>query len=143
MVAALRPGGWLLVEDADTDLQPLACLDEVGPAQRRANRLRRAVRELMTRRGADLRYGRTLPRALRAAGLVDVTAAGCFPVGGVACDRLETATVRMVRAELLAAELANDDEIDAHLAAVDAGKLDLTLAPLISAWGRRPAKQSA
>jgi SAM-dependent methyltransferase len=138
MVAALRPGGRLLVEDADTELQPLACLDEVGPAQQRANRLRRAVRELMTRRGADLRYGRTLPRALRAAGLVDVAAAGCFPVGGVACDRLETATVRMVRAELLAAGLANDAEIDAHLGAVDAGELDLTLAPLISAWGRRP-----
>ncbi|MCZ7437360.1 methyltransferase domain-containing protein [Micromonospora sp. WMMC241] len=138
MVAALRPGGWLLVEDADTELQPLACLDEVGPAQRRANRLRRAVRELMTRRGADLRFGRTLPRALRAAGLVDVAATGCFPVGGVACDRLEAATVRMVRAELLAAGLTDDDEIDAHLAAVDAGELDLTLAPLISAWGRRP-----
>ena len=67
MAAALRPGGWLLVEDADTELQPLACLDEVGPAQQRANRLRRAVRELMTRRGADLRFGRTLPRALRGA----------------------------------------------------------------------------
>lgn len=40
MVAALRPGGWLVIEDADTELQPLACLDEVGPAQRRANRLR-------------------------------------------------------------------------------------------------------
>jgi ubiquinone/menaquinone biosynthesis C-methylase UbiE len=143
MVAALRPGGWLLVEDADTELQPLACLDEVGPAQQRANRLRRAVRELMTRRGADLRYGRTLPRVLRAAGLVDVSASGCFPVGGLACDRLETATVRMVRAELLAAGLANDAEIDAHLAAVDAGELDLTLAPLISAWGRRPGKQPA
>src|SRR5205814_3436619 len=25
MAAALRPGGWLLVEDADTALQPLAC----------------------------------------------------------------------------------------------------------------------
>ena len=138
MVAALRPGGWLLVEDADTELQPLACLDEVGPAQQRANRLRRAVRELLTRRGADLRYGRTLPRALRAAGLVDVTAVGSFPVGGVACDRLETATVRMVRTELLAAGLATDVEIDAHLTAVDAGELDLTLAPLISVWGRRP-----
>ncbi|MEV0429497.1 methyltransferase domain-containing protein [Micromonospora sp. NPDC050495] len=142
MVAALRPGGWLLVEDADTELQPLACLDEVGPAQRRANRLRRAVRELLTRRGADLRFGRTLPRVLRAAGLVDVAAAGCFPVGGVACDRLEAATVRMVRAELLAAGLADDAEIDAHLAAVDAGELDLTLAPLISAWGRRPGQPS-
>ena len=137
MVAALRPGGWLLIEDADTELQPLACLDEAGPAQQRANRLRRAVRELMTRRGTDLRFGRTLPRVLRAAGLVDVTAAGFFPVGGLACDRLEAATVRMVRPELLAAGLADDAEIDAHLAAIDAGELDLTLAPLISAWGRR------
>ncbi|HTR92873.1 MAG TPA: methyltransferase domain-containing protein [Trebonia sp.] len=102
MAAALRPGGWLLVEDADTALQPLACLDDSGPAQRRANRLRDAVRELLTRRGADLRYGRTLPRALREAGLAD------------------------------------DAEIDAHLSAIDAGELDLTLAPLISAWGRRP-----
>jgi SAM-dependent methyltransferase len=140
MVAALRPGGWLLIEDADTALQPLACLEESGPAQRRANRLRGAFRELLTRRGADLRFGRTLPRALREAGLVDVAASGSFPVGGSACARLEAATIRHVRGELLAAGLAEDAEIDAHLAAIDAGELDLTLAPLISAWGRRPAE---
>ena len=143
MAAALRPGGWLLVEDADTALQPRACLDERGPAQQRANRLRDAVRELLTRRGADLRYGRTLPRALREAGLVDVAAAGSFPVGGLACDRLEASTIRHVRGELLAAGLADDAEIDAHLAAINAGELDLTLAPLISAWGRRPVDDPA
>ena len=92
----------------------------------------------MTRRGADLRYGRTLPRTLREAGLVDVAATGSFPVGGVVCDRLEIATMRQVRAELVAARLAGEAEIDAHVAAVGAGELDLTLAPLISAWGRRP-----
>ncbi|MFF8599973.1 methyltransferase domain-containing protein [Streptomyces sp. NPDC015232] len=140
MAAALRPGGWLLVEDADTALQPLACLDDGGPAQRRANRLRDAVRELLARRGADLSYGRTLPRALRAAGLVDVAASGTFPVGGRACDRLVAATMRHVRGELLAAGLTDEAEIDAHLAAVEAGELDLTLAPLISAWGRRPTE---
>jgi SAM-dependent methyltransferase len=139
MTAALRPGGWLLIEDADTALQPLACLDDAGPAQRRANRLRDAVRELLTRRGADLRFGRTLPRALRDAGLAGVGAAGYFPVGGPACDRLEAATMRHVRGELLTAGLTDDAEIDAHLAAISAGELDLTLAPLISAWGRRPA----
>lgn len=138
MVAALRPGGRLLIEDADTALQPLACLDDSGPAQQRANRLRNAVRELLTRRGADLRYGRTLPRALREAGLADVAASGSFPVGGLACDRLEAATMRHVRGELLAAGLAGEAEIEAHLAAIHAGELDLTLAPLISAWGRRP-----
>lgn len=139
MAAALRPGGWLLIEDADTALQPLACLDDTGPAQRRANRLRDAIRELLARRGANLRFGRTLPQALREAGLVDVAAAGAFPVGGLACDRLEASTIRHVRGELLAAGLTDDAELDAHLAAIDAGELDLTLAPLISAWGRRPA----
>ncbi|MFF0387588.1 methyltransferase domain-containing protein [Kitasatospora sp. NPDC004615] len=138
MVAALRPGGWLLIEDADTALQPLACLDDSGPAQRRANRLRGGVRELLSGRGADLSFGRTLPRILREAGLVDVAAAGTFPVGGPACNRLEAATIRHVRGELLAARLADDAEIDAHLASIEAGELDLTLAPLISAWGRRP-----
>jgi SAM-dependent methyltransferase len=139
MAAALRPGGWLLVEDADTALQPLACLDDSGPAQQRANRLRDAVRELMRSRGTNLRFGRTLPRMLREAGFVDVAAAGFFPVGGLACDRLEAATIRHVRGELLAAGLSNDAELDAHLAAIDASELDLTLAPLVSAWGRRPA----
>ena len=75
---------------------------------------------------------------MQEAGLVDVAAAGSFPVGGTACDRLEIATMRHVRAELIAARLTDDAEMDAHLAAVAAGELDLTLAPLISAWGRRP-----
>ena len=32
MVATLRPGGVMLVEDADPALQPLSCLEEIGPA---------------------------------------------------------------------------------------------------------------
>ena len=44
MVAALRPGGVLLVEDADPALQPLSCLEEIGPAGGLANRLRRGFR---------------------------------------------------------------------------------------------------
>jgi hypothetical protein len=66
--------------------------------------------------------------------------AGSFPVGGLACDRLQASTIRHVRGQLRAAGLADDAEIDAHLAAIHAGKIDLTLAPLISAWGRRPAE---
>ena len=61
MVDALRPGGWLVLEDADPALQPLACPDERGPAEELANRLRTRIRTLMVQRGADLGYGRTLP----------------------------------------------------------------------------------
>ncbi|GAA0248840.1 methyltransferase domain-containing protein [Actinomadura nitritigenes] len=138
MVDALRPGGVLLVEDADPALQPLACLDEHGPEQRLANRLRHDFRALLADRGADLAYGRTLPRLLREAGLDGVRADAYFPITSPACGVLEAATIRHVRDELIAAGHATPDEIDRHLDAIAGGRLDITLAPLISAWGRKP-----
>ncbi|MGW3071726.1 MULTISPECIES: methyltransferase domain-containing protein [unclassified Kitasatospora] len=137
MVGALRPGGRLLLEDADPALQPLLCPDESGPDERLANRLRSGFRTLLAGRGADLAYGRTLPRALREAGLIDVQADAYFPITSPACAVLEDATVRQIRRLLVAEGLATDEEIDRHLANVAAGRLDLATAPMISAWARR------
>lgn len=138
MVRALRPGGWLLVEDADPALQPLACPDAYGPEQQLANRLRQGFRSLLADRGADLAYGRTLPRLLREAGLQRVEADAYFPLTSPACSALEAATVRQIRSRLVEAGLATDEEIDRHLSHVAAGDMDLATAPMISAWGRRP-----
>jgi len=138
MVRALRPGGWLLLEDADPALQPLICPDESGPEQELANRLRRGFRTLLAGRGADLAYGRTLPRLLREAGLEDVQADAYFPITSPACTALEAATVRQVRDQLVAKGLATDEEIDRHLASVESGRLDLATSPMVSAWGRKP-----
>ncbi|MDT3443175.1 methyltransferase domain-containing protein [Pseudofrankia sp. BMG5.37] len=135
MVRALRPGGWLVIEDADPALQPLVCLDEYGPAQELANRLRQGFRTLMAGRGAELAFGRTLPRLLRGAGLDAVRADAFFPVTSPACSVLEIATVQQIRGRLLAAGLATETEIEEHLANVASGRLDLATAPLISAWG--------
>ncbi|QLJ00980.1 methyltransferase domain-containing protein [Streptomyces sp. NEAU-sy36] len=137
MIQALRPGGWLLVEDADPALQPLTCPDESGPEQRLANRLRQGFRKLLAERGADLAYGRRLPRLLREAGLHEVEADGFFPMTSPACTALETATVRQIRGRLIDAGLATAEEIEQHLANVEAGGMDLTTAPMISAWGRK------
>jgi SAM-dependent methyltransferase len=139
LVRSLKPGGWLLVEDADPALQPLLCPDESGPAQALANRLRRGFRSLMAARGADLAYGRTLPRQLRDAGLVDVQADAYFPITAPACAALELATVAQVRDRLVASGLATDAEVDEHLANVATGRLDLATSPMVSAWGRRAA----
>ncbi|MGH3763173.1 methyltransferase domain-containing protein [Actinophytocola sp.] len=139
MIGALRPGGWLVLEDADPAMQPLICPDEHGPAPKLANRLREAFRTLLVERGADLAYGRTLPRLLRTAGLVDVRADAYFPITSPACAVLEAATVHHVRDQLLAAGLATADEIETHLANVAAGGLDLATSPMITAWGRTPA----
>ena len=138
MARALRPGGWLVIEDADPALQPLICPDESGPAQRLANRLRHGFRSLMAGRGAELAFGRTLPRLLREAGLDDVQADAYFPITSPACTALERATVEQIRHQLVAAGLATDEEIEQHLANVASGQLDLATAPLISAWGRKP-----
>jgi len=86
----------------------------------------------------DLAYGRTLPRRLRAAGLVQVAADAAFPVSDPACNALETATINLIRDQLLDHGIATEDEIDRHLANVATGTLDLTQPPMISCWGRRP-----
>jgi ubiquinone/menaquinone biosynthesis C-methylase UbiE len=138
LVGVLRPGGWLVIEDADPMLQPLICLDEYGPAQRLANRVQAAFRTLLAARGAELAFGRTLPRLLREAGLEQVRADAFFPVSSPACRALQMATVQQIRQGLVAAGLLSDSEIDAHLADVESGELDLATAPLISAWGRKP-----
>jgi len=138
MIDALRPGGWLVIEDGDPALQPLACPDERGPAEELANRMRARMRTLMADRGADLAYGRTLHRLLRASALEDVRAEAYFPVGSPACVVLEAATVHHVRDQLLAAGLATAEEIETHLANLAGGDLHLMLAPMITAWGRKP-----
>lgn len=93
---------------------------------------------MLARRGADLSYGRKLPRLLREAGLAEVAADAFFPLTSPACTELEAATVRQIRAGLISQGLATADEIDQHLANVATGQLDLATAPMISARGRRP-----
>jgi len=139
MAASLRPGGHLLVEDFDIDLQPLACPHATGPEHERAERIRRGFLALLAGRGVDARYGRTLPAALRGLGLQDVGADAFFPVAHPAAAALDAANVTQVREGLVAQGHASEEEIDDHLAALAAGALDVCVPPLVSAWGRKPA----
>jgi SAM-dependent methyltransferase len=137
MIEALVPGGFLLVEDADPALQPLACLEERGPDETLANKVRRGFRALLFERGVDLAYGRKLPRLLREVGLADVAGEAYFPIGSRVTDALETATVNQLRDKLESGGLATAAEIDRYLAVIAEGRLDLVTAPMIAAWGRR------
>ncbi|SDC27299.1 SAM-dependent methyltransferase [Streptomyces prasinopilosus] len=137
MAGALRPRGHLLVEDTDPAMQPLACPDEYGPAQRLANRLRQGLHTLLHDHGDGLARGRALPRLLRETGLSEVRADAHFPIAAPACAALESATIRLARDRLVTAGVATAQDIDRHLAHVADGTLDLATAPMISAWGRR------
>jgi SAM-dependent methyltransferase len=138
MIGALRPGGWLFLEEADPGLQPLVCPDDFGPEQHLANKLKLAFRSLMAERGVHLSFGRTLPGLLRSAGLVDVQSEGYFPMGGPACNELERATVQQIRERLISGGLATSEEIEEHLVNVASGRLDLATSPMVSAWARKP-----
>ncbi len=137
MAAALRPGGWLLIEDFDSELLPLACVDVHGPTPALANKVRAAFRRVLTEHGADLTYARRLPRLLRVAGLVDVAADAYFAVGMPEAIALERANIGQTRDRLVEDGQVTADEIGDYLAALEAGNLDVGTAPLISAWGRR------
>jgi SAM-dependent methyltransferase len=138
MRRALRPGGWLIIEDADPALLPAACLDVHGPEQVLANKLRSGFRALLSERAVDLEFGRKLPRLLRQVGLVDVTADAYFPITSPACAILEKATIKQVGDKLIEAGYASATEIEQHLKNVEAGLLDLNTAPMISASGQCP-----
>jgi hypothetical protein len=132
-----QPGGWLVIEDADPALQPLSCIDAYGPEQELANRIKGGFRTLLSNRGADLSFGRKLPRMFREAGLVDVAAEAWFPIALPECTTLEIATIAMIRDDLLSSGIATEDEIERHLGNVRAGVLDLSQPPMISVRGRK------
>ena len=136
MVSALRPGGWLLVEDYDVNLQPLICPDEITPDQRLANRVKAEFRQLLIDRGADTELGRRLPRMFRDAGLTRVGADAYFPLAMPAVAALERANISQVRDELIGRGVRATD-IDRYLDLNVSSAVDLATAPLVSTWGQR------
>ncbi len=139
MARALRPGGWLLIEDFDPNVAGEACLDPQTDDHHLANKMRAAFRRLLTERGADLEYGRKLPRLLREEGLVDIGADGHLTVmGGEALRRLDEANLLQVRDALLGKGLVTEGELTRYLELLRAPDFELSMSPLVSAWGRRP-----
>ena len=136
MAAALAPGGWLVIEDFDVSVQPRAYPDAATPEEDRANRMREGLIELLVQRGVDLTLGRTLRRRLLGLGLADIGAEAYARLAVPATRRLEIANTLHERDRLEA--LGCGDEIDAHLEALAAGRIDVATPPLVTAWGRRP-----
>jgi SAM-dependent methyltransferase len=136
MAGALRPGGWLVVEDFDVSVQPRACPDAATAEEDRANRVREGFVELLLQREVDLSLGRTLRRRLLGLGLTDVGAEAYAPLAVPATRELEIANTLQVRDGLVALGLEAD--LDAHLDALAAGRIDVATPPLVTAWGRRP-----
>ena len=141
LVAALRPGGRLLLEDVDfggPTASALARYPSPADAADAAERIYLAVAALFGAVGADAAYGRRLPAALAGAGLADVGAEVHTPVVAGGTERWTRGTVEQLADRLTATGLTSRADIELFLAAT-ARPSTYYLPPLmVSAWGRSP-----
>lgn len=138
LVQALRPGGWLFVEEADASLQPLLCPEDRSDDQHLANRYSQAMNLLARRHGLERDFGRKLPRLLREAGLESVGAEIYAPYAVPAGDRLMAASVRQVKDRLVGTGVVTAEDCDRIVAGIESGRWDVCCTPLVSVWGRKP-----
>jgi hypothetical protein len=111
--------------------------DPTSPCEELANRVLQACWTLQATR-TDLAHGRTLPRRLRGLGLVDVAADVRLSLAGPAPSQLHRTLIHRPQDRLITSELVTAEELEQHLADVDAGRLDLAAFPVVSGWGRKP-----
>jgi hypothetical protein len=136
-VQALRPGGWLLIEDADGATSSQVILDPQSDGEHLANRIRAGLMELLAERGVDFDFARSLFRIYRAEGLVDIGGDGFVAFSDIV-RLLERANIVQLREQYVAAGLATEAEVERYLAWLDEPRPGLATPYLLSAWGRRP-----
>jgi SAM-dependent methyltransferase len=134
LVAALRPGGWLLLEDSDW-----SSLLASTPSLRDLAVLKHALRHVMSAAGFDPRCGLDHLARLHAHGLRSVGAEGRSRVasgGGPIADWYRLWTVRL-RERLLASGVITAREIEHGLAALADPDVTWLTQTMIATWGQR------
>ena len=136
LAAALRPGGWLLIEDFDW-----ATARVVDPPSDAHTRVADACVALFSAHAYDPQYGRRLPRRLRSLGLIETgTHAESIQVWA---DRERglpqwELLVDQLAPGLLAAGLVEPGDLDAFHALWHDGETAGFAPLMVSSWGRRP-----
>ena len=128
MIAALKPGGWLVVEDF-----------EAGPLGDAMSKTQAAMRHVMELEGVDLQYGRALPGQLRAMGLDDVDTEGRTFLwrGGSRGAAMIRANCEQLRGAILDTGLVTSREFDDDIARLRNPTFAMRSPILWAAWGRR------
>ena len=137
MVAALKPGGWLVDEEFDASSMPPN--PAVNPGEVLLKTLI-ASRRVMQDRGADDRvFARRLFSRLRAHGLVDVAAeAGIFMWhSGSPGASLLRANFEQLRSNMIDAGYITEEEFNQDIARLDDPGFMMPSPIMWTAWGRR------
>ena len=139
LVAALKPGGWLVDEEFDA----LALHDD--PELRSGEEFLQsttAFHRVLTQRGVDLRFGRLLFARLRALGLDNLGAEArqiMLPGRSVGADLIRT-NFDQLRQAMIGGGHITAREFEHDIRRLDDPDFQTPSPPLWAAWGRRPQK---
>ncbi len=135
MVRALKPGGWILLEEFDAlSLLPDPALNPFEVKLRAAAALRR----VMVEHGVELRFGRLLHGHLRMRGLLTVRAQGemfAFE-GGSAGSTLIRASYDQLKDAILATGLLSEQELKEEIECLENEDFLVPSPILWAAWGQ-------
>ena len=135
LIAALEPGGWLLVEEPD--MFPTTA--ESSGAYRR---LMEATAALLQSAGTNHQWARALPTMLTAAGLIGVGAEADVDIfqGGSPMAECRQLGLAQLREALLRTGVITEDDLSNGAACLsDPSRWLMDLAS-VAAWGRKPSK---
>jgi len=141
MASAVRPGGYVLVEEAEMSPQALDLITRYHAPAARAlgDKGLRAIAGLLAAVGADMGYASTLPGAVRRAGLELVGGEIHSPlVRGGGVQDFGRLTFMVLREPLVASGLMTHEEIDAFLRMTLDPESQYIPFVMTSVWARRP-----
>ena len=137
MLASVKPGGWIVVEEFDN----LSILPNstANPGEEELKVIRAGLR-VLTARGVELRYGRWLPRQLRNLGLVNVGAEASTSMwqGDSPGTRLYKLAFEELADPILRSGLISEAEFETDMRRLE--ELDFLMpSPMMwTAWGQVP-----
>jgi SAM-dependent methyltransferase len=137
---AVRPGGWLLVEEADGS----ASFGAADPGHARAPRFDRCTRALWAALKAagtmDLDFGRRLPALFERLGVRDLGHGGVTLTcrGGDPMARFAQMTDQLLRERVVARGVLTEADFDELRRAYDDRSFWFVGFTLFGVWGRRP-----
>jgi SAM-dependent methyltransferase len=135
---ALRPGGWLVIEDFSGAFERGS--EPAGPADARYRKVHGALGEFLARSNDDRSdFAASLPHLLASLGLADVGGEGrvVFGRGGSPAVRVIEAGLRQVGDQMIAAGLVDRSALDEAIGYLTTPASMVSLPTMVSAWGRQ------
>jgi len=143
IIQVVRPGGWVLIEDADflwlgLNEQPIYP-ERAMPVY---FRVWKAVSEFLQVRGFDVNWGRKLAHRMAEAGFSDVAGEAVALIGNSQVTVAMRQTIARFGPDVVRLQHLSSEDLNACLQALEAPGTIFTGSPLFSVWGRRRARDA-